>query len=433
MKSRSYFKEFLRYVSLNILGMLGLSFYILADTFFISNGLGARGLTALNLAIPIYSIVHGCGLMLGMGGATKYSTYKGSGNRRTADIIFTHTLGMGVVLAVLFALCGLFLSGTITSLLGADREVYPMTHIYLKVILLFAPAFMLNDIFVCFVRNDGNPGLSMAAMLTGSLSNVLLDYIFIFPLQMGIFGAVLATGLAPVISMLVLSRHLVKRRHQFHFIKVKFMPGLAASIVSPGFPSLVTEVSSGIVIIIFNTIILGLLGNVGVAAYGIIANLSLVVMSIYTGIAQGIQPLISRARGAGDNENIRHIMRYAIAVLAGLSAMIYLAVFLFASPIASIFNSENNPQLQAIAITGMKIYFTAVMFAGFNIIISVFFTSTGNSAPAHIASLLRGLIIIVPMAFLLSAAGGITGVWLTFPLTELLVALFLLWQSRVLS
>ena len=151
-----------------------------------------------------------------------------------------------------------------------------MTETYLRVILLFAPAFLCNDILICFVRNDGAPRLSMLAMLGGSFCNILLDYVFIFPLGMGLFGAVLATGLAPVVSMLILSLHWLRGRSGLR--PAKGPPRLSAvrAIFSLGLPSLVTEVSSGIVIIAFNFILLELLGNVGVAAYGVIANLSLV-------------------------------------------------------------------------------------------------------------------------------------------------------------
>lgn len=422
MENGHYFKEYAKYTFLNVMGMIGLSCYILADTFFISKGLGANGLAALNLAIPVYSFVHGSGLMLGIGGATRYSICLGQGQRRHTDAAFTHTVQMAGILALIFIFTGIFLSGTLTSVLGADKEIFSMTNIYIRVILLFSPAFMMNDILICFVRNDGNPRLSMLAMLGGSFSNILFDYIFIFPMHLGIFGAVLATGFAPVVSISFLSRHWIKKKNGFHFRKIRLHFSAVQRILSLGFPSLIAEVSSGIVIIVFNIIILGLQGNVGVAAYGVIANLSLVVVSVYTGIAQGIQPLISRSYGCGDKKNIRLVLRYSMVTMAALSFGIYLAMFFLADPIAGIFNSEQNAKLQAIAVYGLKLYFTAVIFVGFNIIISVHFTSTDNALPAHIISLLRGLVLIVPAAFLLSAFWGITGVWLAFPITEFLVA-----------
>lgn len=420
MKNQTCLNEFIRYCVLNILGMIGLSCYILADTFFISKGMGADGLTALNLALPVYSLIHGSGLMLGMGGATKYSLLRGLKSRVDADRTFTSTLCVAAVLAMIFVSAGIFFSQELTGLLGADRELFSMTNTYLKVILLFAPALLANDILICFVRNDGNPKLAMLAMLGGSMSNILLDYIFIFPMSMGMFGAVFATGLAPVFSMLILSQHFLKKRNQFHIAHPR--ASMTVPILSLGFPSLITEVSSGIVILVFNTIILGLRGNTGVAAYGVIANLSLVVIAVFTGLAQGMQPLSSQYFGQGQHFHVKQVLRYAVTAALFLSVIIYAATFFFAGQITGIFNSQGNIELQEIAVSGLKLYFIAVPFAALNIVLSVFFTSIGKALPAHLISLLRGLIIILPMAFLLSGLAGMTGVWLTFPVTEGIVA-----------
>lgn len=423
MKEKTLLREFVRYVALNICGMIGLSCYILADTFFVSRGLGANGLAALNLAIPIYSFVHGSGLMLGMGGATKYSIYMGQEKPKNANRIYTNTIYAMVVFAVSFVAIGTFFSGNLALMLGADKEIFGMTKTYLQVILLFSPAFLANDSLICFVRNDGNPKLSMTAMLAGSLSNIVLDYVFIFPLHMGIFGAVLATGFAPVISLGVLSKHWITKNNRFHFEKTKSSLKLIGNIISLGIPALITEVASGIVMIVFNALILKLQGNIGVAAYGVIANLSLVATSVYTGIAQGIQPILSSVYGYGDAKSVKQTLKYAVRLMLFISGVIYLCFFMEANPVVGFFNSERNMQLQQIAETGLKLYFTAIVFVGFNIVISTYFTSTEKALPAQIVSLSRGFIFIIPMAFSMSFLFGMTGVWLSYPSTEGMVAL----------
>ena len=174
--------------------------------------------------------------------------------------------------------------------------------------------------------------------------------------------------------------------------------------------------------LVFNFIILRLQGNVGVAAYGVIANLSLVIMSIYTGIAQGIQPIVSRSYGAGNAKDVRAILRYALTAMLLFSFIIYSAVVMWPGQISSIFNSEHDEVLQRIAVQGLRLYFTACPFAGFNIIISMYFTSVEHPLPAHIISILRGIAVVIPMAVILSFLARMTGVWCAFPCTELLVA-----------
>lgn len=419
---KNCFQEFARYASLNVLGMLGLSCYILADTYFISKGLGADGLTALNLAIPVYSIIHGCGLMAGMGGGTRYAIQKSMKDDGQADRLFTNTVMTAAILAVLFVTAGIFFADRITGLLGADASVYEMTRTYIRMILLFSPAFLMNNTLLCLVRNDGAPQRSMRAMLGGSLSNVILDYIFIFPCRMGIFGAVLATCLAPVISLLLLSPHLLKKENQFHFTRC--MPDFKwiTAILTSGIPSLVTELSSGIVMIVFNMLILSLQGNTGVAAYGIIANLSLVVISIYTGIAQGIQPVISRHYGAGEQKPVRAVLRYALVSMLAVSILVYAGIYVQAEPISSIFNKERDETLQKIAVEGLRLYFLSCPFVGFNIVSSAYFTSTACPLPANVISILRGFAVILPLAFLFSAVWGMAGIWCTLPCTEFIVS-----------
>lgn len=422
MEQQTGFREFFRYTALSVLGTLGVSCYILADTFFVSKGLGANGLTALNLAIPVYNFIHGTGLMLGMGGATRFCVCKSRQRREKVNQIYTNTLYLGALFSAVFVLIGLFFGVRLSLLLGADKNVLDMTATYLKWLLLFSPAFILNDILLCFVRNDDNPRLAMTAMIIGSFSNIILDYIFIFPMKMGIFGAIFATGLSPIISIISMLSHWIKRKNTFHVCRTKVKTHIVRQELALGFPSLIAQLSSGIVMITFNAIILKLEGNTGVAAYGIIANISLVVVAIYTGIAQGVQPLISHFYGKSIDRQVRILMRYSVQTMLVISLFIYIIIFVFAQPIASVFNSENNLELQQIAVTGLKIYFTSSAFVGYNIILAIFFTSVEIALPAHILSVLRGLVLIIPMAFLLSAIGGMMGIWLTYPITEALVA-----------
>ncbi len=279
-------RNFTKYITLNVLGMLGLSGYILADTFFVSSRLGSQGLAALNLAISVFGFINGIGMMFGIGGATRYSIYRVQGKQAQANQIYTVAAGSGLIVGVIITFIGCFFSNPLASLLGANDEILPMCEIYLKTALSFSLFFILSQLLIAFVRNDGNPKLSMAAMLVGSLSNILLDYVFMYPMNWGIFGAAFATGLAPIIGLSISSIHILKKNHHFHFVRTKLSIRVVFDISGLGSAAFINEISSGIVLVIFNLLLLAFAGNLGVAAYGIIANLALVTVAIFTGISR---------------------------------------------------------------------------------------------------------------------------------------------------
>lgn len=423
-------KTFLRYVYTNIIGMIGLSCYILADTFFIAKAFGADGLTSLNLAISIYSFINATGLMIGIGAATKYSIYQAKNMHNKANTTFTNSIKMGILAGILFLLIGLFGSSVLSSLLGANRNTFDMTNIYLKTVLCFAPFFILNNIFIAFIKNDGNPKLSMAGMLIGSLSNIILDYVFIFPLQWGMFGAAFATGLAPIISMCILMIHYIKKKNHFHFHKSKLAIKQVTRICGLGGSYFIAEIASGIILIVFNLLILSIAGNIGVAAYGIVANLALVATSIFAGIAYGTQPLLSKNFGQGNSENIRHLFKYEILVSLGISTILYVFIVIFNYQFVEIFNRDHIEILSKTASNGLIIYFTGFFFAGINIITSGILSSINKPKHAFTISILRSGCIIVPLALLLSYLFGMIGIWLSFPLSELLTLIVAVLLSK---
>lgn len=412
---------FSKYVSLNMLGMLGLSLYILADTFFVANGIGADGLAALNLAIPVYSFISGVGQMIGLGGATRYSINQDK-QGKDASHVFSQSINFVALAAIPFVLLGLFGAPYLATLFGATDAIHEMSTTYMRVILIFAPIFMLNFVLINFVRNDGAPKLAMLAMLSGSLANIILDYIFIFPLQMGIFGAVLATGLAPIISMLVLSAHFIKEHLNFKLIKTSVSLRELFDIASLGNSLLITEVSSGVVMIVYNTVILAQQGYIGVAAYGIIANISLVIIGLFNGIAQGMQPLLSQNYGQRKVENVKKVRRYGLFTGTVLAIVAYFSLIIWDTEIVSAFNSELDPLLAQTAISGIRIYFIALVFVGYNIISSIYFSAIEQPKAAFIISGSRGFLVIIPAIIILAYLWGMTGVWLAFPFTELIAA-----------
>lgn len=434
MEEKNIFRDFSKYVFLNILGQIAFSCYTLMDTYFVSVKLGADGLAALNIDFPFFSLLNGLGLMYGIGGGIKYAICKSRNSEKRANRIFTSAFLLAMVTGIIFFIIGLLFSEKLVVFLGSDKSIFNITNTYLKVMLLFAPAFLLNNIMQAFVRNDKNPRLSMLAMISGSVSNVILDYIFIFPLDMGIFGAIFATGLAPIISLLIILPYILKRKNGFHLTKIKLDLESILEIISKGFTAFITEATSGTVMLVFNLLILGISGNLGVAAFGIVSVISLVVIAIYTGLSQGIQPIISHYYGKNDKEKVEKILKYGFFTQIFLSLIIYLTIYFGRDLFTSFYNEEGNIILQRYASKGLVLYFLACPFIGINIVTSTFFASTEKVKLSQIISLSRGFIILVPLAFLMAKNFKLNGVWLSYPFSEILVSLisiFLIWKNLI--
>ena len=419
-------RDFTKYVSLNVISMIGLSLYILADTFFIANGVGSIGLTALNIVLPLWSLISGFGLMIGIGAGISYSIKRGKNNKKGANKVFTHAMLFGLAIGVILTIIGLIFSYDIVVILGADEIVAPLASKYLKTLLSFSCVFIVNNIVTTFVRNDNDPNLAMIAMILGSLSNVILDYIFIYPFKLGMFGAALATGTTPILSLIILSLHFIRKKNNFKLIKCEFSFTYIKRIISLGVPSFITEFSSGVIILLFNFTILRISNNTGVAAYGIIANLALIVVSIFTGIAQGIQPIISKSYGEGNSKDIKSIFKYGLITSIVLGIGCYLIGLNFSGEIVNLFNSEGDKLLLVMAVEGINIYFAAFIIMGVNIVITSFFASINKPKESFIISMMRGLVIVIPLILVLPNIFHMTGVWLTIPLAEAITILIII-------
>ena len=402
--------------------MVGLSCYILIDTLFISLALGAPGLAALNLSISVFSIISGVGQMIGIGGGTDFSLRLGEG--KDANAAFRAALVCSAAASAVFFLIGLFFSRPLSLLLGADQITLDMTNTYVKITLLFAPCHILNATLQAFVRNDGAPKLAMASMLTSSAANIVLDYLFMFPFQMGMFGAVLATGLSALLSILVLSVFLFSPRCSLRLSRNHASLHEMLRLLSYGLSALIGELASAFSLLAFNLILMRIGGYVSVAAYGIIANAALVASAIFTGVGQGMQPLASKAYGCRDQAALARLKRYTQHAVLYMGILLFAFVYAFASPIASVFNHESNPQLQTIAQTGLRLYFSGYLFAGFNIVASAYLSAMSRAVHALVISLLRSCMLLIPVVWIMSCLLLISGVWLSFPVTEAIVCLF---------
>ena len=410
-------KQFFKYVSQNIFGLLGASCYILADTYFIAQAAGTDGVTLLNLCLPIYNLIFAFGSMIGLGAATRYAILRAQGDAR-AQRYFSNAIFSVCILAVPFMLVGIFRPDGLLRLMGGDADIVALGMNYARIFLMFTPFFMCNYVVASFVRNDGDPSLAMVATLSGSLFNVVFDYIFIFPMGLGLPGAALATAISPILSIAVCSAHFIKKSNTITFVRKAPSVRLLAQSCQLGISGFVGELSSGVTTTVFNFLLLRLAGNVAVAAYGVVANFALVATAIFNGVAQGAQPLVSQCYGKNEMAGARKLLLLGCGTALGLAALLYGVVFGYTDALTALFNSENSALMAAFAHSGMRIYFVGYFFAGCNIVAAGYLGAVNRPAEASITSLCRGMVAIVVCSLVLSALFGMNGVWAAFPVSE---------------
>lgn len=418
-------KKFARYVSQNILGMIGISAYVLADTFFISMAEGADGITALNLVLPIYSLIFGIGAMMGVGSAIRFNILRARKDER-ADEYFFNAILFAVIFGMIFIVAGIFVPRQIIELLGGDARIAAIGTPYTRIFLMFTPFFMCNHICNAFVRNDGNPSLAMQATLFSSLFNIVMDYVLMFPLGLGMTGAALATAFSPVVGILICCRHFFSKRGSIRWIWQRPSFKRLVEACQLGVAAFIGEIASGVTMLIFNFLILGLAGNEGVAAYGIVANTAIVATAVFNGVSQGSQPLFSECYGKGERGSVGTILKLAAGTAIVLALLVVLVTSIFTEPIVNVFNSENNMQMADYAMEGVRLYFIGFLFAGFNIVGTGFLSAIEEAGWAFLTSVVRGVLAISVCAFLLSRVFGMTGIWLAFPAAELLTTFLMI-------
>ena len=418
MHKQGALREFGHYAAMNILGMIGISCYILADTYFVAQGLGSLGLAALNIAIPAYNLMNGIGLMLGVGAATQYTIARAQNDRRQADSVFTHTAALGLLLGLLFLLGGLCFAKPLAGLLGADAQTLGMTTTYLRMLWCFGPFFVMNNVLLAFTRNDGAPTVAMCGMIAGSLFNIVFDYIFIFPCGLGMFGAALATGFSPFVSILVLLTHLRRPSRGFHLVKTPLRVSRVPSLCAPGLSSLIGEIASGVVLLLFNLVLLRLSGNTGVAAYGVIMYAAFLFVAVFVGYAVGSAPIVSFHYGARNHAEVHNLYRKSLRLIAVVAVTLTLASMFIIPCVARIFVGY-DAELLALTSRAFRLYALSFVIMGFNVYASSFFTALGDGVTSALISFLRTLAFQVIAILLLPLLLGIDGIWLAVTAAEL--------------
>lgn len=413
---------FIKYVSAAVAGMVMNSLYILADTIFIGRWIGARGLAALNIAIPVFNILFATALLFGVGGATAISVIMGKKEYEKVNVIFTLSVIFIMGFGLFYTIFGSIFLEEISYILGAESSNIDLVTDYLRVVFMFAFSFLLVYGMTPLVRNDRAPRLAMMATIMGGLTNIIFDWIFIVVLDMGMKGAAIATVIAAFTSVAILLSHFLSSFSTLKLTKIKFDFNIFKRILTNGIPSFIIEASSGIVILSFNLVILSLIGEIGISSYGIIANLALICVYMFTGLAQGLQPLLSINYGAGLYERVKRLRRMGILSAAIFGFLFFVLGNLFPKELISLF-TEGSDELINIATRGIRIYFVAFIIMGINIVISTYFQSIELPKFSTVITLSRGVILLLLSLFTLSYIFNMNGVWLSVPVAEILTLL----------
>lgn len=410
---------FAKYLFPSISATLVTSIYVLADTIMIGKGIGPSALAALNLILPVFTLLFGTGLLLGIGGSILMSVANGAGDKKMANTYFTNAVVCGAIFAVIYVIGGRSLLEPIGYLMGCTDNTIELFTSYGIYLVSFAPVFIFSSLLQAFVRNDNAPKTSMVAVISGGVTNIILDYIFIFHFNMGMPGGAIATVLGSTVTCLILFTHFFSQRNTMKIIKGAFKLDIFIKIMHSGFPSFLVEMASGIVTMLFNLQLLRYIGEIGVTVYGIIANTAIVAMSLFNGVAQGAQPIMAANFGAQQEGRVAVVRKLGAQAAFAIGLILFAAGFLFPEQIVKIF-VDPTPEIMALAKPAIKMYFIAFILMSFNIFYSTYFQSVLQPKISMIICLLRGVIISSILVYLLPALIGINGIWIVIPLTELL-------------
>ncbi|MGE4548807.1 MAG: MATE family efflux transporter [Intestinibacillus sp.] len=421
-------KLFGRYLLPSTSATLVTSIYIIADTVMIGRGVGAEALVALNLILPLFAVLFAFGMLFGVGGGVQYSVAQGAGDEKRAREAFSSALVcVAAAAAVLTVLCTLLLR-PLCFALGADGNNIEMVLEYGAWIAHFAPVFLFSSFLQAFVRNDRDPRRAMAAVLSGAVVNIVLDYILIFWCHMGLTGGAVATVIGNGLTVLILLTHFLSRDNRIRFSRSAVSPGMAARIASCGAPSFLIEAAAGIVTFSFNRQLLRYIGRSGVVIYSVIANCALVCMSLFNGVSQAAQPILAANYGGGLTARVLEVRRMGIVTVLLFGVALASAAYWMPETLIALF-VEPTPALTAQGVPVLRIYFPAFLPMGLNLFLSAYFQSVVRPTPSLVITVLRGVALPILLVVVLPLLFGGQAIWTAVLLGELLtlaVALFLL-------
>ncbi len=425
-------KVLLKFALPTIVMMLLMGLYTIVDTIFVSRFVGTNALSALNIVCPVINLIVGLGTMLATGGSAIIARKMGAGEHIRASRDFTLIICAGALVGVIIAVLGVSFIDRIIWGLGAGRILFPYCREYLFVLLLFTPASMMQVLFQNLIVTAGRPGIGMVLGISAGAANILFDYIFMVPLQMGIKGAALGTGIGYLIPTVAGILFFTMGDGSLHFRRPVMDISVLAGSCGNGFSEMVSQAASAVTTFLFNRVMMRLLGEDGVAAITIIIYTQFLLTALYIGFSMGVAPVISYNYGKRDNVRLKKVFFICTRFMILVSIVIFGLAYAFGSPLVGFFAEKGTPVYE-IAREGFLIFPFSFLFCGLNIFTSATFTALSNGKLSAVLSFLRTFGLILVLLLILPEFMGVAGVWLAVPIAELLtmvVALVFLYQNK---
>ena len=421
--TESVSKIFFRYLIPAVLANMVTSIYVLADTIIIGKGIGTEAMAALNIILPLFNVFFGNGLLFGVGGSVLMSIARGRGDHKLGECYFTLSVILNAVTCLLYTVLLWFFMEPLVTFLGATDITMPYIKDYAPYIIAGLSAFSFSSMLQSFVRNDGAPKLSMFAVIAGGVLNVILDIVFVFPLQMGMAGASIASVLGSICTVCILLFHFLSKSNGLKFSLKAFSWNCMGKIFQNGFTSFLMEITSGIVMFIFNIEILKCAGDIGVSMYGVICNTAIIVTCLSNGINQAAQPILSTNFGAGLSERIGQVRKLGIKTALAICSIPAIIGLLVPNLFTYIFLNPDK-EILAMSPIAIRIYFIGFFVMGINMFAVGYFQSTAKPYLSLIVCLARGCVLSIIFVTILAPLFGIVGIWAAVPLGEI-VTLFI--------
>lgn len=387
---------------------------------FVGQGIGSAALGAVNIAVPFITTVVAVTAMFPMGSATVVAIRMGRGNKAGANHAFMTALSLTLLGAAILMTVGMVFARQIVDISGARNlspEMREMAAQYLFYYSAFSVPMLMGTCLSVFVRNDGSPTLSFAGMCAGAAANIFLDWLFIFPLQMGIVGAAIASGLGQVLTVLILLVHFLRRNGDLRIHASKVSGALMAKVCKRGVPEAVTQLTTPVTALCYNLMLSRPIGDIGVSTFSVLSFIYSLVNAILSGVAQGLQPLWGQCCGRKDGGGMAWYFRSGLMINIVLSVLIYGGLCFFDVPVIRIFNRE--PELIKEATAALPLFALSFVPMALNLIYTAYFFSTKRTGIADAIAVSRGIAVKALMIFCLPLLFGTEAIWFAPFITEI--------------